>query len=208
MNEGCWPGQFVAGPAYVDVDRVIQLLIRALSFEDCQVRRAAHNRLVNIGAPAVDPLIDSLRSDDDRLVEAAIMVLLEIKDSSAVEPLIDLLESASWYFIRSVAADALGVIGDKRAVNALIKSLDDTDNWSIRSCSAYALAQIGDNRAADALVSKLNDENVNVCYAAAKALLAMGDTRAVPTLIALQDSADYMLRRGARESLNQLNQAS
>ena len=86
------------------------------------------------------------------------MILREIGDKNAVEPLIEALKEKSDH-VRDLATDALGKIGDKKAVEPLIGLLKDK-RWEIRCDAAESLAYIGDVRAAEAL-KKLWKEDKN-----------------------------------------------
>ena len=129
--------------------RAVEPLIVALMDQDENVRQAAAKALhwlnwqpdrseigasywitkrqwdkcVEIGPPAVEPLIGTLKNAKDRDVrEAAAEALGQIGDSRAVGPLTKALNDR-WWSVHSAAATALGKIGDARAVEPLIKAL-------------------------------------------------------------------------------------
>jgi HEAT repeat protein len=182
-------------------------LLTALKHDNDQVRRAAADTLdllvwkpdageggagywaakgqwqkcVDIGAPAVEPLIDALRHHDSLVRQVAARGLGQIGDIRAVEPLIAALRGRE--DVRAVAAQALGQIDDGRAVEPLIAALKDSGS-NIRAASARALGQLGDLRAVDRLIAALKDHDSIVRSAAAVALGEIGDRRAVEPLIA------------------------
>jgi HEAT repeat protein len=128
------------------------------------------DKCVEIGAPAVTPLIASLKDNKRDFRQAAIGALVRI-GAPAVSPLIALFKNSNGQ-VRDSAADALGQIGDARAVTTLVAALDD-GTWGTRSAAGDALARIG--RAAIApLTAVLKDRNWVVRHRAADALDAIG----------------------------------
>ncbi|MDP8230456.1 MAG: HEAT repeat domain-containing protein, partial [Candidatus Gorgyraea atricola] len=128
--------------------------------------------LVKIGEPAVNPLIELLRSPRHAIRKATATALGQIGNERAVNPLIELLRSPR-HAIRKATATALGQIGDERAVDPLIELLKDTD-WSIREATATALGQIGDERAVDPLIELLRSRRYAIRKVTATALGQIG----------------------------------
>jgi superfamily II DNA or RNA helicase len=108
-------------------DRRVAELITALKSETDQRKRdrAAQN-LMNIGQPAVEPLIAELKSADRRTKVNIIRGLRVIRDRKSVDPLTECLRHPDRE-IRKSAADALGTIGDPRARLALTMAQRDRD---------------------------------------------------------------------------------
>ena len=71
--------------------RAVPTLISALNDRDQLVYTTVEYALAHIGAPAVPTLITSLKDSDATLRSRTASVLGEIRDTRAVEPLIDLL---------------------------------------------------------------------------------------------------------------------
>jgi len=107
----------------------------------------------------------------------------------------------------SRAARALGRIGDP-ALEPLARALHDRKHRG-RLYAAGVLGQIGGTRASESLAAALNDkdESVPVRLAAAKALVEIGDARAVEPLIGMLESGDVWLRGGAAEALGKTGDA-
>lgn len=82
------------------------------------------DKLVEIGAPAINPIIDSLENLNNFNESTASEILGCIKDPNAVDRLILHIHHES-HFIRANVARALGNIGDFRAIKSLINLLDD-----------------------------------------------------------------------------------
>jgi len=83
-------------------------------------------------------------------------ILGELKDDSAVVPLMYIMNDKNEYYkIRLSAAEALGKIGNIYAVTPLINIVTDEEEKSVylRESAAKALGMIGDERAVDPLIS-------------------------------------------------------
>jgi HEAT repeat protein len=189
------------------------------------ILRGQWDKCVEIGGPAVEPLIRVLNDSNYWNVSRdAAEALGKIGDSRAVKPLIRALEDGS-NDVRKSAAEALGKIGEP-AVEPLIKALNDT-NEHVRVNAAEALGKIGwtpgRNEAAAAywtvkkrwgtcveigepavepLKRALSDTDGIVRENAAKALGEIGDSRAVEPLIRALNDADWPVRDGAAEALD------
>jgi HEAT repeat protein len=153
--------------------------------------------LVEIGAPAVEPLIAELNNGSYVRRGIAASLLGKIGDPRAVEPLIAAL-SDSDIGVRRWAAEALGKIGDPRAVEPLIPLLKP---GNYIETTIIALGEIGDRRAVMPLIEYLNNSPINDWKeneAAARALGKIGDPRAVKPLTALFNK--YTDGRGGRET--------
>lgn len=121
--------------------RAVGPLVAGLSDRNEGVRIAARDALVEIGASAVQPLIEVLRGSREwevYLCELAAQALMLI-GSPAVEPLIAALEDKD-VLVRWTAAEALGKIGDKRAVSSLVAALRDSD---VSEAASEALRLLG-----------------------------------------------------------------
>lgn len=93
-------------------------------------QHGALDKIVEIGGPAVDPLIEALRNEYDPVARwVSAEALGRIGDGRAVNPLIAILINDPHADVRWHAADALGTLGDDRAVEALTAALKDKDNW-------------------------------------------------------------------------------
>jgi HEAT repeat protein len=187
-------------------------------------RKQAVERLVELGEPAVLPLIQALERHSSTLL---MEVLGRLRDPRAVAPLVAALTQENPH-IRQAAATALGLIGDPQAVRALIDSFrvesGDTEditawqdaaealahigepavgpliaaladeNWLVRTSSAIALGQLGDPRAVAPLIVLLGDREPQVRLDAAEALGKLGDEEALDPLVALLSDPDEMVR--------------
>ncbi len=109
--------------------RAVEPLVEVLKIKYTSIfsQNRAAEALVEIGEPAVIPLLEALKDEEDSPVEKfAENIFVEIGEP-AVEPLVEALKDDEDSIVRSSAAKALGEIGDKRAVEPLIEALDDEE---------------------------------------------------------------------------------
>jgi len=207
--------------------RAIQPLINALgvSYGACEFRKA----LVNIGSPAVEPLILALSSPSWELRKDAAIALGEIVDARAIEPLCKALRdeycvetinitgftvsgrtiggASKPYMrcpVRIAAATALGKIG-KPAIIPLSIALKDEDT-NVRREAVNGLKLIKDPTVIEVLIYALNVEN-DLCVRdeIVRAFENTNDLRAVDPLInTLKNDASSIVRGSAAMSLEEL----
>lgn len=186
--------------------------------------------LVNIGEPAVELLIASLRNErshGNRL--RAIDALAKI-GRPAVESLIQSLRDGDRY-VREGAAEALGRIKDSRAVIPLLETLNDhgINHESVRSLGMIgepsvkplldmtgvkdpqvrmyvieALGETKDRRALDPLMKALRDPDPRVRANAAKGLGKIMDRQVVQPLIEILGDRNAYARNCAAEALGMI----
>ena len=177
----------------------VEGFITALRDPDEHTRQQALDALVEIGAPAIGPLISALSDTDTNVRELAAEVLGGIGDPRAVEPLIAALRDPNETLIR-VAARALGQIGDRRAVEPLISVLRDSDERARRS-GANALAEIGDPQPLPQL-ERMAKEDRSAAYVARRAVEKIRwRQRPLEQLIAALHAEDVNIRWQAAEAL-------
>jgi HEAT repeat protein len=100
----------------------VEGLIRALEYEDNDVRKAAAKSLENIGdTRALEPLIDRLKDKDINVRYYVAQVLGEMGDARVAEPLIAALTDNDSN-VRRLAAEVLERIGDLRAIRPLLQA--------------------------------------------------------------------------------------
>jgi HEAT repeat protein len=129
----------------MDSDPVfIKQLIADLRGFDKDRRRTAVMKLGMAGGEeAVRALIMTVRNDHEDLITRgrAAMMLGKLRDSRAVEPLIQALY-APGFTTPVYAAEALGKLGDKRAIEPLINALDSANESLVKAAGA-SLKQLG-----------------------------------------------------------------
>ena len=147
-------------------------------------------------APALREEIDRLMSDDAGKRASAAMALSEYEGdvTAAIPYLMAILGDTKQVFgpvlgqttVRGVAVYALGKIG-RPAIAPLIASLNAKAS-DLRQGAAWALGELKVQEAVGPLIEHLSRETEgNALGAAAHALAAIGDKRAVPALISALD---------------------
>jgi HEAT repeat protein len=145
-------------------------------------------QLVQIGEPAIGPLIERLSNSSWSIRRVAYEALCKI-GSGAVGPLIELLSNPNWRN-RRIASEALGRIGHASAVSPLLERLRD-EEISVRRAAGDALAAIG-GEAIDQMIELLTHRAEVFRIHSASALGKAKDRRAVQPLISvLQDDDEY-----------------
>ena len=147
-------------------------LIKALGYEkDPDVCKAAEQAFAEIGAPAVEPLIDAVKHERHSIRLRAAAALAWTGDARAVEPLMSALKDDDSE-VRLIAALVLERIGDARAVEPLIDALKDEDK-SVRVAVVHALGRVGDTRAAQPLLAALEGRDPGERYEIVEAMGAI-----------------------------------
>jgi HEAT repeat protein len=89
---------------------VIELLLRALSDSDAQVRQLATDALLGIGQPVFDALAEAAKSPDGKIRWKAVDAMTRLQDTRATHTLVNVLEDYE-ADIREMAANALQELG-------------------------------------------------------------------------------------------------
>ena len=164
------------------VKKKVNPLIRALHYKkDCNVRKSAAEALKAIGWEPING--------------EGIYYLIALNDwkklihmgTSAVEPLLEVLQDENSSNLHRECIKALGEIKDKRAVEPLLNVLQKKE-ISLRQEAVKALGQIGDKKTVKPLISLLqNEDNSSLCGQTIRSLGSIKDKRAVePLMEALQ----------------------
>ncbi len=132
-------------------------LAQKLSTSDARERLTLADifeKMGKVATPFIIPYLDSSGEDSPRNAARA---LARIRDSSAVQALLNHMEHPS-YSVRSDVATALGKTGDRQSGPVLVLHLlNDPDSDARKSC-AVALGLLGDKNNAPALYTALADE--------------------------------------------------
>jgi len=158
-----------------------------------------------IDLAAVTANIAALRGNDADVARDAAAALGGLGDTSAVEPLIEVLADANGYFhsvVRAAAASSLAQLNDARAFQPLVHAV--RDNMAEASAEAVrALATMGDPRAVGVLIDIVRNPSgyflSTVRLAAVAGLKQLGGERAAAELrqVAGDGSEDPVIREAA-----------
>ncbi len=180
-------------------------LLRELSDQDWQVRRAAADALVQRGGSAVIGLLLRAAKESHHelaFLNSAIRVLAE-SGSDVVDQLADFLVDPDPQ-LRMAAALTLGERGDSRAVPRLLQSLDDNDT-NVRFHVIEALGKLRAREAVDRLVALAESRDFSLTIAALDALGAIGESRIASRLTPLLH--DHLFQSAALDALARLGSA-
>jgi HEAT repeat protein len=165
----------------------------------------AGDALVEIGAPAVEPLVAKLKDANADLRLWAADLLGRLKDPRAKEGLLALLTDPDMR-VRHTAAQALGQFTDKGIVEMLATMLKAPGLWE-RWTAMDALVQSGKKDSLETIVAAAKDESPSVRILAALTFKQASEGGTVETLIALAKDENPAVRLSAVLALGQVRDA-
>lgn len=155
--------------------------IKALGAETKKERESAIVALVAAKKDAVAPCLEALKSTNDVVRAHAADALGQIKDPSAVAPLIERLNTDAIAAVRWKAAEALGRLEDKSALDALREHLKDAveDNDNVQLFCGVAVSRLCQKKEIPFLIELLDREEQTIRDMAIGRLyyLTLGDAR-------------------------------
>jgi HEAT repeat protein len=171
-----------------EIQRQIRNHLNALDSRDWEDHI---KELVQIGQPAVKPLIDLLNQNTGYPSARACQALAEIGTPEAIQSLMAVLRNERYqYQVKNYAVSALGKVPSEEVISLLIDVLQNDDQWGIRLRAAVTLEEIGSPRTADALIAASRDENEHIRGFALQALTRIAPEKAGSVLIkALSDES-------------------
>jgi HEAT repeat protein len=182
------------------IERLIEKMQGA---EDDRV--SAATELVEIGKPAVGPLLGLLKHGNRRVRSWTAWALGSIGDKSAVEPLVKVLSDED-RDVRQKAARALGRIGDGKAASTLDELWKKDSHGVVRAYAASAVVKLNGSEAAlEFLLRQLRSGEDS--QARSSAASALGDTdskKAVEPLIHALEDPEKNVRICAIQSLGEI----
>ncbi|MBA2411114.1 MAG: HEAT repeat domain-containing protein [Gammaproteobacteria bacterium] len=168
--------------AGVDVRQVC----RMLKEPDIKIQTKAIEVLVSLNHPdTVKHLLEPLRDESEHARRAAVEVINEIGTAGAIKDLLVAIKDSDWW-VRTRAADALGRIGGPRVVESVVTLIKDEDEF-VRRAAIEIVNATKDPAMFDHLLGSLDDSDWWVQERAVDALAALGNKRAVPSLIRMLD---------------------
>ena len=175
--------------------RAVKPLIGLLADQDYEIRIKTIDALGEFGSSALNHLISALKSDNVQIKKGSIYVLMIIKDSRAIMPLIESLRDND---IAHVAAEALAKIGGN-GVKSLCFALSN-NNSKVRRAAADGLRYTTDVQIVDPLIEALKDYDIDVRRFALRSLGNLRDPRSRKYITdSLKDSAHLVRLAAAAE---------
>ena len=174
--------------------RVISYVQRAT--EEPELRGAAFEVLVRIGAPSVPALNGLLNADDQDVRMAAADSLGKVGSKKATPALLKAANDLA--AVRRVAISSLCTICDPRSTDLLVDVLSHTkDDGEVRARAARALSVIGGPKAVAALTGALGDWDLKVRTSVITGLQTMGTPAVKPVMAAISRGSGEVRRAGA-----------
>ncbi|UUX91297.1 HEAT repeat domain-containing protein [Methanoplanus endosymbiosus] len=177
----------------------ISRLVIGLKSDDKKRRKATSERIIGMGEPAVEPLLNTMISADDDLREIIAGILPEFGEPG-ISGLMRYLNYGSPE-IKILAAEKLSGTGSRVASNVIFDRIFVEKETPVRVALIYALYKLGHRKILDALTHALKDNNPEVNSAAVEILGKIDDERAIPLLISLFGSKSSKIRGPAVISL-------
>jgi HEAT repeat protein len=186
-------------------DKRIQTLIQEL---DSRTWNRAAEELVQIGAPAVNPLLQALNQNSDWGSARASIPLSKIPSDKAVNGLLEALDNSKLdKRIKRYILQSLGNVESECVLEPLIRYLSHPDVW-IRCAAIRSLGQFGGALAEDALIGVLKDKERYVVESSIVVLGQMKSIRAPAHLIEILEDRKGMGRIKIIRALVEIGQAS
>lgn len=168
----------------------VPYLVDKMDTQDARTMWALVDIFKIIGTPSVPAIVKAIGAEDNYKRRLAVRVLGEMKDTSAVEGLLEYTNDSD-FRIRSGVLTALGKIGDKRGVEPGVEGLKDED-YLVRTSAAISLSMLADPSTIDPLLKSLTDSYYGVRFEAARALWKIGEPAIEPIRSALQNTPDTL----------------
>ncbi|MBD1888832.1 HEAT repeat domain-containing protein [Coleofasciculus sp. FACHB-SPT9] len=183
--------------------KAIPELVKALNYEDSDVRWSAADALGKIGSDAAIPeLLKALNDENSDVRWSAANALGNIGSDAAIKELLKALNDED-SDVRWSAAYALGKIDSDAAIKELVIAFKH-EYSDVRWSAADALGNIGSDAAIPELVKALNDEDSDVRWRAADALGKIGSDAVIPELVKALNDEKYYVRKSAADALGKI----
>lgn len=175
----------------------VESILDGLTGQEQMARQEAEEALLKIGSPAIDSLVNRLRTGHG--LEPSVRIsIVRILGKIGWQPAND-IEKALFHIARQEWKE-LAAVGPA-AVSPLLEILNDSDQ-PVRKDAARALGDIGDSSAVEPLISALKDNNKDLRIEAACALGKIKNIMAVdPLSEALKDNEEEV-RKSAYQALS------
>jgi HEAT repeat protein/beta-lactamase regulating signal transducer with metallopeptidase domain len=173
------------------------------ALDQVQKEQPSASRRSKADARTIAALTAALKDTDKDVRQTALDALVQLRDPSIYEPLLEALKDAA-ADVRQQAAFGLGQLRDRRALPALTAAVKDA-SADVRQQAVFALGQLRDPNASEALIGAVRDTNADVRQQAVFALGQLRDKRASEALISALKDADPDVRQQAAFALGQIH---
>ncbi|MGD2246487.1 MAG: HEAT repeat domain-containing protein, partial [Candidatus Aminicenantes bacterium] len=194
-------GVFYGVPQDKEFDRAKRIGDQIKVLETRHWDKAVDN-LVQVGEPAVEPLIKAIKDNIKFISARSCYALARIGTSRAVTAVMEALKNPQGQImVREYAADALGYVKSDESLQLLSDILINDGAAGVRRYAAKSLGKIGSERAVGTLLKALEDKNAWVRGTAAEALGKIHSPRAAASLVELLKSESDFVRVRTRNAL-------
>ena len=183
-------------------ERVTQLLIEQLDYEEVETRKAAVIALGRIGDSSAVPALVSVLTGDDELAIVAAGALGKIGDRRAFEALLGMLDHTDGAVRQAVIA-AINSLGHPEMAARALRLLNDP-NPHVRESAVKIAGYFGYAECTDLLLERCRDTDENVRRAAIEHIPYLDDDRVVPILIEAMENAPPRVRAAAAGAFAQV----
>ncbi len=179
-------------------------LVKYVSSEDISVRNLAGEILINMGALAVEPLIEELKDGDKHKKKFIIDVLGLIGDKRASEQILNVMKKADDENVVLACIEALGNLQEEKAVAQLIR-LYSVNELYIPSI-IESLGKIGSDSAVDFIISSYDTDDELIKYSIVESLGNIGNPQSFYFLLGELKKVEGPIAWAAVESIYKLSQ--
>ncbi len=184
-----WGARFEVVAALEGKREAKDALLAAAKDGDARVRaRAVTSLAATKDASLADTYAQLVNDRSYGVIRAAALALGQTQNQNAYDALVKLIDAPSWRdTVRASGLSGLAALGDKRALDLGLKYYAAPNPIAVRLAALNLLGTTGkgDDRTLPALTAALNEgverRNFGVMNAAAEALVALGDERALST---------------------------
>ncbi|MBN2733895.1 MAG: HEAT repeat domain-containing protein [Methanomicrobiaceae archaeon] len=177
----------------------VSRLIVGLRSDDVQLRSDYADKIIEMGEPAVEPLISAINNSDSEFQNLLSEILIRT-GKPGIRGMIRIL-SYGRSEIKIVIAKNIARCGDKEANDALYDRIYSEKDPDVKKVLVESFGGLSDKRVFEILKYAMSDPNPQIRVVAVKKLGALNDERAIDPLILLFDDSNQEIREMAVSAL-------
>ena len=185
--------------------KLARVLVHMLGLKNEEIVGLAIDGFKELECECGSMLLDSMGNSSALIRANAARALGRLKSRPAVHPLIELLQDSS-PDVRARAAEALGMIGDRTSIEPLVQKIKD-HAAKVQEAAGAALVKFGKTSTMPLLNALALERDKFALKAVLLLLGKIGDSKAVPALIAHLRSSYYIVRQAALTALTRFGGA-